>query len=114
MGARGPKSLSALSVVESGGQEISRPPPPSELTVEQRREWLSVVNRLPAEWFQPETFPLLSQYCRHVVSARRVAELISALETEMSKEPAEGVSELEMMLGASKAMDRLLKMQERE
>jgi hypothetical protein len=84
------------------------------LSHEQRREWLVVVNRLPAEWFQPETFPLLAQYCRHVVAARRVAELIAALEEEMSREPEDGESKVGLMLGATQAMDRLLKMQERE
>lgn len=114
MGTRGRQSLAALSVVQPGAQECQRPAPPAELSPEQRHEWLAVVNRLPAEWFQPETYPLLAQYCRHVVSARRVAELVAALEEEMGKEPEEGESKIALMLGASKAMDRLLKMQERE
>lgn len=114
MGTRGRPSLASLSVVQTGVDEYQRPSPPAELSSEQRMEWLAVVNRLPADWFQPETYPLLSQYCRHVVSARRVAELVSALEEEMAREPAEGESKVELMLGATKAMDRLLKMQERE
>lgn len=114
MGTRGRESLASLSVVQTGLVESQRPAPPAELSKEQRMEWLAVVNRLPADWFQPETFPMLAQYCRHVVSARRVAELIGTLEDEMSKEPPEGESKVEAMLGATRTMDRLLKMQERE
>jgi hypothetical protein len=64
-------------------------------------EWLAVVNRLPADWFQPETFPMLAQYCRHVVSARRVAQLIDSIESDEERFTTE-------------EYDRLLKMQERE
>lgn len=114
MGTRGRQSMAALSVVQTGVEECRRPQPPQDLSAEQRMEWLAVVNRLPADWFQPETWPLLAQYCRHVVAARRVAELVSTLEMEMLREPAEGESKVGLMLGATKAMDRLLKMQERE
>lgn len=114
MGTRGRTSLASLSIVQTGVEESPRPSPPAELSKEQRMEWLAVVNRLPGDWFQPETYPMLAQYCRHVVSARRVAELIATLEDEMSKEPPEGESKVEAMLGATRTMDRLLKMQERE
>jgi hypothetical protein len=79
---------------------IQRPEPPAELTEEQAHEWRCVVNRLPAEWFPRETHGLLAQYCRHVVAARRVAQLIAEFEAH---------EEIDV-----EQYDRLLKMQERE
>jgi hypothetical protein len=29
-----------------------------------------------ADWFNPGNAPLLAQYCRHVIAAKRIAELI--------------------------------------
>lgn len=101
MQARGRKSLASLSVISSEGIEtVRRPEPPQELTEEQSEEWLAVVNRLPADWFPRETWPMLAQYCRHVVSARRVAQLIAA---------QEAAEEFDI-----DAYDKLLKLQERE
>jgi len=79
---------------------MERPKPPSELTDEQADEWRAVVERLPAEWFPRETHGLLTQYCRHVVAARRLSQLIEQAET-CDPVDVEGY-------------DRLLKMQERE
>jgi hypothetical protein len=55
---------------------------------------------MPADWFPRETHGMLAQYCRHVVAARRVAQLVAQAETS---DPLD----LEVY-------DRLLKMQERE
>ena len=63
-------------VPEQGITAIHRPGPPSELTEEQAYEWLKVTNRMPADWFPEETHALLVQYCRHIVDARRIAQLI--------------------------------------
>ncbi|WP_372570372.1 hypothetical protein [Ruegeria jejuensis] len=70
------------------------------LTQEQSEIWWSVVESLAADWFQPDTYPLLESYCRHVISARKVAQLIAA---------AEAAEELDVG-----EYDQLLKMQERE
>ena len=80
--------------------EMQRPDAPYDLTDEQSEEWWAVVNRMPADWFPRETHGLLAQYCRHVVAARRVAQLVSA---------AEKSKKLDV-----ENYDRLLKMQERE
>lgn len=100
MGARGKKSAADIAIVRSDVTEIPRQPPPDELTTEQANEWLAVVNRMPADWFPRETWGLLTQYCRHIVSARRVAQLIVGAEEDDSFDVNE--------------YDRLLKMQERE
>ncbi|MBD8902767.1 hypothetical protein MBTS_11025 [Methylobacterium bullatum] len=79
---------------------IQRPDAPYDLTDEQSEEWWAVVNRMPADWFPRETHSMLAQYCRHVVAARRVSQLIGN---------AEGSDPFDV-----EAYDRLLKMQERE
>jgi hypothetical protein len=70
------------------------------LTDEQSEEWWAVVNRMPADWFPRETHGMLAQYCRHVVSARRVAQLID-------QETASEQFDVDRY-------DQLLRMQERE
>ena len=101
MKSRGRVSAAALAVVSSAAIEAhERPGPPSELRGEERFEWMTVVNRMPADWFPPETHGLLVQYCRHRVAARRVSQLIEA---------AEAGDEIDV-----DEYDRLLRMQERE
>jgi hypothetical protein len=55
---------------------------------------------MPADWFPRETHCLLTQYCRHVITARRIAHLLA----EMDADPHQNVRDY----------DRLLKAQERE
>lgn len=101
MGDRGRTSIAELSVIGSKGIEtVRRPEPPTELTDEQAAEWRAMVNRLPADWFPRETQGMLAAYCRHVVSARRVAQLLQAHEAGAEFDLTD--------------YDRLLKMQERE
>lgn len=101
MGARGKTSAAAYDVPAVRIEAIERPDAPYDLTDAQAEVWRSVVDRLPADWFPRETWPLLSQYCRHVVSAEHVAKLIHDLE---AKEGGFDINEY----------DQLLKMQERE
>ncbi len=96
---RGRKSAESMAIV-SPVSAIERPNCPHDLNDEESEVWFSVVNRLPADWFPRETHPLLIQYCRHSVQARRIAEWIE----KASADPELVVS----------AYDRLLKMQERE
>lgn len=100
MGTRGKQSVAALSVAGPVGVTL-RPDAPYDLTDEQADEWRAVVARLPADWFPRETWPLLSQYCRHVVAGRRVAQLLAKMET--------GPDDFDVA-----AYDKLLSMQERE
>ena len=79
---------------------VRRPDAPLDLTPEEGDEWLRIVDAMPADWFTPETHALLRQHCRHVVAARRVAQLI---DQEMARE--------DMDVGA---LDKLLQMQARE
>ena len=101
MAQRGRKSADSLQVVTPGNvTSLARPEPPADLTPEQADEWWAVVERMPADWFPRETHGLLSQYCRHVVTARRVAQLIKS---------AEDADDLDIQ-----QLDQLYKMQERE
>lgn len=101
MGTRGRKSAASLELTAPAPvQTIERQRPPYDLTDEEVEVWAAVVECQPADWFTPATAPMLAQYCRHVIHARRVAELI---------ERATADPDLSI-----KAYDRLLKMQERE
>ena len=81
MKQRGKKSSASLQVVkESPVTCQERLEPPSDLTIEQKKVWISVVNDMIAEWFTDATAPLLAQYCRHVVSSNRIAQMIEDLD----------------------------------
>ena len=101
MAKRGRASAADLQVLPSAQIEtVERPDAPYDLTDEQTAEWWAVVNRLPADWFPRETHGLLAQYCRHVVTARRVAEMIEAAQADKETSLDD--------------LDKLYKMQERE
>lgn len=101
MEGRGRKSTAALSVVRASPVEAyQRPQPPADLTDEQADEWVAIINRLPADWINRETEPLLAQYCRHIAASRRVAALVQQAEADKDCDLRD--------------YDRLLKMQERE
>jgi chaperone required for assembly of F1-ATPase len=101
MATRGRKSAASLEIATASPVEtVARPDAPYDLTDEQTEEWWAVVNRMPADWFPRETHGMLAQYCRHVVAARRVAQLIAKAEKQKALDV--------------EAYDRLLKMQERE
>lgn len=81
MGIRGRKSAASLAVIGPGGvQTIRRPDPPAELTGEQADEWTAIVNSMSADWFPRATWPVLAQLCRHIIRARRLAQLLDATE----------------------------------
>lgn len=75
--ARGRKSVAELATV-TPVEIVPRPNAPLDLSPEESDEWVAIVDAMPADWFPRETWPLLAQYCRHTVSARRVSQLIDA------------------------------------
>jgi hypothetical protein len=100
MAARGRPSAASLAVVTAlPGQ---RPEPPPELTDEQAEVWRAVVATKPADWFTADTHPLLTNYCRHTVTAAMVSAMIEAL-------PAGDVTD-----EGVKKFNTLLQMRERE
>lgn len=75
---RGRRGVAALTAPAPAGVVtlLQRPEPPLELTPEQSDVWRQIVDGLPADWFPRETWPLLCQYCRHAIEARRLGQLI--------------------------------------
>jgi hypothetical protein len=74
MRQRGRQSAVALSVVSPHAVlPGDRPDPPKDLTTEEAVEWRVIVQRLPTDWFPPETWPVLIQLCRHIITSRRIS-----------------------------------------
>lgn len=80
---------------------------PHDLTDEETEVWWAVVNNMEADWFCPVIAPLLAQYCRHTIQARRIAELIDHAASEI--DPKTNFPVLPV-----KEYDRLLRKQQRE
>jgi hypothetical protein len=96
-------------------EPIPRQPAPSDLTKDEAAVWNAVVASQPADWFNGSTRPLLKQYSRHCVKADHIAGLIQALEASVADAmDAPGADQMTIMLSAAGALDKLLKMQERE
>lgn len=95
MGQRGRNNIIELTVAQKGKQ---RPAPPVELTKEEAATWREVVSGLSPDWFTPDTFPLLVQYCRHVNRARQISQLVETMMT--GKKPR--------FMGRGAARDRVL------
>jgi len=103
MKQRGRPSSVAMSLVTPQSlHAIERPLPPHDLNDEEVEVWQSIVSQEIADWFTAATQPLLAQYCRHVVHARRIAELID--HTIHSAKEMPWIEEY----------DKLLRIQERE
>ena len=103
--SRGRKSAAELQIGSNSAalaERVARPDPPDEydLSDEHIVEWWAVVNRMPADWFPRETHGLLASYCRHIVTQRRVGQLINEAEAQDPLDIGD--------------LDRLYKMQERE
>jgi hypothetical protein len=101
MAKYGRKSAAELSVVTS--LDARRPPPPDELTEEQKGEWRSATGAMPPGWFTRESFPVLAAYCRHVCRSRWLATKID--------EHAERFLKVD---GGVQLLDKMLAMAERE
>lgn len=96
------KSAAALSVVV--GKIDGRPRPPSDLTDAQREVWERTVANEAATFFSTAALQqLLKEYCRHVVSAAKLARMI---------EQVEGIQSFDE--DTIKAYDKLLLMRDRE
>jgi hypothetical protein len=68
---RGPKPISALSVVPIL-PGTGRPPAPDDLSRLEKEVWKSVTDGLPPRWFGRELWPLLRVYCTHSVIASQL------------------------------------------
>lgn len=100
MRQRGRKSAASQEIMVGAVTLVERPEPGLDLTPAEDDVWRAVVNAMPADWFPVETHPLLSQYCRHTVAARKIAMLIDVATAKDEVDTAE--------------LDKLLQMQVRE
>lgn len=109
MGTRGRTSMAALMVPENLTEIVQRPDAPYDLSDEQADEWRAVVDAMPAGHFMRGNYALLTQYCRHVVAARRLGLLIeaSAKQTEFDRKEF-GVL-LQLQAAESSSITRLLR-----
>lgn len=79
MGQRGRQSGASLSVI--AGTIDGRPQPPEDLTVDQRDVWVRTAGSESADFFRSAASQqLLKEYCRHVISAGKLARMINSLE----------------------------------
>jgi hypothetical protein len=77
VGTRGRKPASELQIVDNSSVlAIPRAEPPQELSADEAIEWRAYTNRMPADYFGREHYPLLVQLCRHIVSCRHLDQLI--------------------------------------
>mgnify|MGYP000513008396 CR=1 FL=1 len=97
---RGRKAPNSAMVPVGVSAAVQRPAAPLDLMPEESDEWARMVDAMPADWFPPETWNLLSQHCRHVVQARRISQL---LDQAMARDELD-IAEI----------DKLLTMQKRE
>jgi hypothetical protein len=88
MKQRGRRSTEALSKVVPlpGIVPGTRPEPPPELTAEQAETWRAIVGRMPSDWFQPETWPLLCQLCRHTSISRLIGAALAEIDPKAVKD----------------------------
>lgn len=103
MAARGRKSAASLSIIQ--GSADQRPAPMAGLTEEESEVWEQTVSHEPADVFGTAALQqMLKDYCRHVVAADRLGNVI---EGHMANPDAENGISL-------KELDCLLKMRDRE
>lgn len=99
---RGRKSAASLAVVPVS-LEARRPPPPEHLDPKAADVWRNTVSTMPGGWFDRAQEPILSAYCRHVVSASRLTCLVDGFEDDWLRED-----------GGLQRLDKLMSMRERE
>jgi len=76
---RGRKSTAELATAPASLDAArERPPPPDDLTGEQREVWRKTVSALPAGWIAPEHHEILKAYCRHAIRAHDLSERLDA------------------------------------
>ena len=83
MTQRGRKSEAALSAVSTLPE---RPEAPEELNPEEIIIWDRMTEAKPVDWFKPEHWDLLADYCHHTYRHRRLTKQLNLIEDVTSKE----------------------------
>ena len=94
-------------MVPENTAEIRRPKAPYDLTVEQSEEWHAIVSTMAPDHFMRGNYPLLSQLCRHIVSSRRIAQVIEQVANEKVLDLKELSALLQLQAAESAAITRL-------
>src|SRR5262245_1162934 len=101
---QGQKSAAELDTMVAVIDAVERPKCPHDLGDEEAEIWFGIINRMPADWFPTEKHPSLTQYCRHAVQARKVAELIDRASSDPNLEIGDYVRLLRMQGHESRAI----------
>lgn len=56
---------------------VDRPKPPFDFDNREASIWASIVNSMPADWFNTASLPLLRQYVHHTVASENLSQLIA-------------------------------------
>ena len=83
---RGRKSSASLALVGSEGKTSMMIAPPEHLTDDQGIIWRVVMASAISSIIRPEAYPVLEEYCRTSVNAKRIAGLIENLDSESTIE----------------------------
>lgn len=68
------QSTASLSLVRVS--TLQPPEPPEELSQAESSLWVKVAASKPADWFQPDNLPLLTEYVRAIVMSDRLSILV--------------------------------------
>lgn len=65
------------SIGVSSIEIVDRPMPPFDFDSREASIWASIVNSMPADWFNTASLPLLRQFVHHTVAAQNLSQLIA-------------------------------------
>lgn len=85
--SRGRKSAAELAIVTPLPVRLLAPP--ADLSTEECEVWSRVVATKPGDWWDAGSVPLLAQYCRAVVQAELIADLVRQTATTMLTDPGQ-------------------------
>jgi phage terminase small subunit len=71
----GKRSAASLSIISGSFSQL--PQPPDHLTPSQAQIWAAVVATKPHDWFQADSFPVLSDYCRAIDMDNEMADAVN-------------------------------------
>src|SRR4051812_35206198 len=90
--------------VQPGGEDLQptvpgvQPEPLMELSDEEAAEWRKFTKRMPGDWFPPETWPMLAQCCRHIVTARWLGECLQEMRSGVAPNDDDGMDRVEKLI----------------
>lgn len=76
-----------------------KPQPPSDMTEAEKAEWNAVFDAVKSDFIPTETYPILAQYCRHIVRSRLYSAKLSELEASLDYSNADDLKLLDRLSG---------------